>query len=289
MHTVDPLLDIVGTQNQLKGPILPSSDPQFIGPYRVLARLGVGGMGVVYRAEHYKTGDHVALKTVVVPKARYLAGIRREIHALARIRHPSVVRIVDQGQVGGLPWYAMELLEVHSLRDICDHVALENAPILSNRTRRASRRFVIDETSASHRWWTDGIGLSHHQDNDAPSLDTFRPAAHRASLNDTAGLVSDLKGVLTLVRRICVPLAYLHGEGIVHGDLKPGNVLVRPGGCPVLVDFGLARRFRAELGRDALVDEPTRSGTVGYMSPEQMTAESIDARSDLYPDYSARK
>lgn len=239
-------------------------------------------MGVVYRAEHGKTGDQVALKTVVVPLARYLAGIRREIHALARIRHPSVVRIVDQGQAGGLPWYAMELLGAQSLRDIFDQISLENAPILSDRTRRASRRFIIDEESASHRWWTDGIGLTPDRPGGASVSDADRGAPNQALLKDAMGLVSDLKGVLTLVRRICAPLAFLHGEGIVHGDLKPGNVLVRPGGRPVLVDFGLARRFRAEFGRDALVDEPTRSGTVGYMSPEQMTAESIDARSDLY-------
>ncbi len=87
-----------------------------IGPYEVLGTLGHGGMGIVYRARHGTTGDLVALKTVRIPHARQLQGIRREIHALARIRHPGIVRIVDEGVRDGIPWYAMELLEGTSLR-----------------------------------------------------------------------------------------------------------------------------------------------------------------------------
>src|SRR5688572_25442966 len=87
-----------------------------IGPYALVEVLGQGGMGVVYRAAHVDSGQIVALKTVEVPRASHLSGIRREIHALARIRHPGIVRIVDEGVEGGVPWYAMELLEGLTLR-----------------------------------------------------------------------------------------------------------------------------------------------------------------------------
>src|SRR6188474_666603 len=87
-----------------------SVGPRTIGTYRILEPLGQGGMGVVYRAEHLQTGQHVALKTVRLPRAWLLQSIRREIHALARIRHPGIVRILDEGVCDGLPWYAMELV-----------------------------------------------------------------------------------------------------------------------------------------------------------------------------------
>src|SRR4051812_36193974 len=92
--------------------------PRSIGPYRVLGIIGEGGMGVVYRAEHEVTHEQVALKTVRIPHESHLAGIRREIHALGRIRHPGVVRIVAEGVEGNIPWYAMELLEGRTLADV---------------------------------------------------------------------------------------------------------------------------------------------------------------------------
>src|SRR5262249_45638580 len=92
-----------------------------LGPYRLIETLGRGGMGVVYRAEHLQSGQSVALKTVQAPDEWTLSSLRREIHALARIRHPQIVRILDQGVEQGLPWYAMELLEGTSLRRLaCD-------------------------------------------------------------------------------------------------------------------------------------------------------------------------
>src|SRR5581483_9152128 len=91
--------------------------PVNIGPYRILDQLGLGGMGVVYRAQHAESGARVAVKTVRIARQSHLAGIRREIRALMRIQHPGVVRIVAEGVAGGLPWYAMELLEGQTLRD----------------------------------------------------------------------------------------------------------------------------------------------------------------------------
>jgi serine/threonine protein kinase/predicted ATPase len=90
--------------------------PPRIGPYRILGVLGRGGMGVVYRAEHETSAERVALKGLYALRQGSLAGLRREIYALSRIRHPGIVRIVDHGVEQGLPWYAMELLEGTTLR-----------------------------------------------------------------------------------------------------------------------------------------------------------------------------
>lgn len=79
--------------------------------------VGRGGMGVVYRAQHMATGAIAALKTVGVPRERTIASFRREIRALRLTRHPGVVPIREDGVEGGIPWYAMDLLEGPTLRE----------------------------------------------------------------------------------------------------------------------------------------------------------------------------
>jgi serine/threonine protein kinase/tetratricopeptide (TPR) repeat protein len=237
---------------------------QRIGEYRLLEQLGAGGNGIVYRAVHEGSGEEVALKTVKVPSANLLQGIRREIHALARIRHPGIVRIVAEGVEEGLPWYAMELLEGSELLAYCQ--ALRNAkptPVpqtLTDLFSKAGRERVSSaEASAAA---------------ETPASAGAGPAA---PLTEAA-----LRAILTVVRRLCGPLAYLHGEGLVHRDLKPANVMVRPDGQPVLVDFGLVTQFGGEVSRDALEISGAMVGTAPYMAPEQIRGELVDARADLY-------
>ena len=115
---------------------------QRIGPYRLLEPLGRGGMGVVYRAAH-DDGRLVALKTVRLAAENQLAGLRREIHALARLRHPGIVRILDEGVSQGLPWYAMELLEGMTLERYArtlDPVSAELEPSTSGDAPPTDRR-----------------------------------------------------------------------------------------------------------------------------------------------------
>jgi predicted ATPase len=91
----------------------------------------------------------------------------------------------------------------------------------------------------------------------------------------------DLRDFLVLMAKLCETLAYLHGEGIVHRDIKPQNVIIRPDGTPVLLDFGLASYFGAG-GRESLEVGGKVEGTPEYMSPEQIRGEYVDARADLY-------
>jgi tetratricopeptide (TPR) repeat protein/predicted Ser/Thr protein kinase len=90
-----------------------------IGPYRVCGSLGRGGVGIVYRAQHVETGRVAAVKTVLLDNEAALRSIRSEIRALARLRHPGIARILDEGVDGGRPWYAMELLSGNTLREHC--------------------------------------------------------------------------------------------------------------------------------------------------------------------------
>jgi eukaryotic-like serine/threonine-protein kinase len=203
-----------------------------IGPYRLLEPLGRGGMGVVYRAVHRPSGQTVALKTVRSPSEWALASLRREIHALARLRHPQIVRILDEGVEQGLPWYAMELLEGTTLRHFAaglfGSAETQSAPFLSAGTLAEASAQMSGPVS-SLCWWTRSLGAAGAgatpQGSSAPA-----PMAppQRSALPAAAG--GKLLEALTLVRRLCAPVAFLHGEGIVHRDLKLENVLLRGSG-----------------------------------------------------------
>jgi hypothetical protein len=123
-----------------------------LGPYRLLEPLGRGGMGLVYRAQDRRSGRLVALKTVRVPHASLLTAIRREILALSRLRHPGVVRIVDQGLDSGSPWYAMELLEGPSLASLMPRLAPDGAG--AGHARAAAAGAELGSSGAEASWWT---------------------------------------------------------------------------------------------------------------------------------------
>lgn len=93
---------------------------------------------------------------------------------------------------------------------------------------------------------------------------------------------SALLKVLSVIHGVCSTLAHLHPKGLIHRDLKPNNILIKPGGDPVLVDFGLSANFGGTINREVLETNPTMAGTVPYMAPEQIRGELVDARADLY-------
>jgi serine/threonine-protein kinase len=90
----------------------------------------------------------------------------------------------------------------------------------------------------------------------------------------------DADAQTALLRPIFDALAHIHGVGVVHGDIKPGSIMVQPSGVPKLIDFGLA--FVEDEGRDRLTSTGTIVGTPAYLSPEKLTGAPFDTRSDLF-------
>jgi serine/threonine protein kinase/tetratricopeptide (TPR) repeat protein len=224
-----------------------SPEPQKIGPYDVIGELGRGGMGVVYRARPSGGGADVALKIPFAELSSGFGSMRREIHALSRLRHPGVVRIIESGLEKGVPWYAMELLEAQTLDEI---LGIVDEP---------------DEVTAVKR-----VAAPMERGG------RITTGPRRISIR------SDLSRALTLMYRLARVLTYVHAHGFVHRDLKPRNILVRPGDRPIVTDFGLMGNFGARTGREILEVGGWVMGTAVYLAPEQAKGELVDARADLY-------
>ncbi len=235
-----------------------------VGPYEILRTLGRGGMGVVFRAQHRHTGKLVALKTVRTANPLLLTSIRREVQRLRRLSHPGVVRILDDGVHESLPWYTMDLYDCATWDELFEKRRTSSVLVHSQGAKQQADTAAYDPAQAIKEPPTQSTAAVH-------VCEQLPPLAPDA-----------LPELLRRTHRLCDTLAYIHGEGVVHRDVKPGNVFLPETDRTVLVDFGLVVAFAGPDGREVLQLAPSLVGTVAYMSPEQLSGDIVDARSDLF-------
>ena len=225
-----------------------------LGDYRILREVGRGGMGIVYEAEQVSLGRRVALK--VLPFAatmdpRHLDRFRNEAQAAAQLHHNHIVPVFGVGCERGVHYYAMQFIEGQTLaeviHDLAHHSMPDDAPSEKEPDRHAeTRQFAISTLGGAIK-----------------SADYFRKVAQ-------------------LGIQAAEALDYAHQSGVIHRDIKPGNLILDACGNLWITDFGLAN-FQ---GNDArLTRTGDLVGTVRYMSPEQASPSrrlSLDPRSDIY-------
>ncbi|MHC4941220.1 MAG: protein kinase domain-containing protein [Planctomycetota bacterium] len=227
--------------------------PKQVGDYRIVREIGRGGMGVVYEAKDTKMDRRVALKVLalgITGTGEAVRRFQREAKAAGRLHHTNIVPIYGMDQHAGQWFYAMELVDGQSLSSLVAGLqGLNEAP-----TEESLARFSIPPRAAT-------------ADRSAPSTNT----GDRAYFVRVAEMFAGAAEALQLA----------HDHGIVHRDIKPGNLLVASDGRLKLVDFGLAR-----LEGDGVSMTRTGDllGTPAYMSPEQAMAKrmDLDHRTDIY-------
>jgi WD40 repeat protein/serine/threonine protein kinase len=242
----------------------PQRDPtgEQVGPYRILRELGRGGQGAVFLAEDTRFARKVALKVLTRhglelrddPQGREsFARLKREAEVLSRLDHPGICVVYEMGTERNDLYIAMRYVEGQTLaKKITDARPGSAAPAKSDDPR--------------------GRPVALPGSDGAPAGPGTPPSTGRRSI----------ERVLALIEQSARALHVAHEAGVVHRDVKPGNIMVTPQGDPVLLDFGLARDL--EHGTEALTASGGVLGTPAYMSPEQLTPArgSVDRRTDVY-------
>ncbi|MEE9392719.1 MAG: serine/threonine-protein kinase [Planctomycetota bacterium] len=234
--------------------IFPSGPGDMIGRFKILRELGRGGQAIVYLAADDELGRQVAVKvlTKLGPGSEgTLQRFKREAEVCSRLDVPGICTVYEAHVEGGIPFIVMQYIEGITL------------------AQQLSRRNSTQGDS-------DDFDIS--LDDEAEDALAAAPDATAADAPDKQEIESQLKTFEAAAQA----LDAAHRAGILHRDIKPGNIMVQPDSMPVVLDFGLARS--EEETHLTLTQTGDFFGTPAYMSPEQISAHRIrlDERSDVF-------
>ncbi len=287
--------------------------PERLGDYLIIRRIGGGGMGVVYEAEHESLKSRVALK-VVHPRFRADPKYLRRFHAEARVaaglHHTNIVSVFDYGDHDGVCYYAMQYIEGQPLDHVLSGIRrLRDEGTQANFIQASQKMHTIAAAASAARPSAVIDGLFTGRFAAAPIVEatqdlepidgcTSAPSHSAGTVADADALTarvadepsspgsSSLSGLSELryfreIARVGAQVAdameYAHRRGVLHRDIKPSNLLLDAQGNVWVTDFGLAK---LEDGDD-LSQSRELVGTLRYMAPERFRGAS-DRRGDIY-------
>jgi serine/threonine protein kinase/tetratricopeptide (TPR) repeat protein len=245
-----------------------------LGEFELLSELGRGNMGVVYRAWQPSLGRQIAVKRSLRsgdPKTE--ARFQREIRAMGRVDHPNLIKVFSSGFEGEYWFYAMELVEGTTLSAIGE--VLISCGSTAADFNLSSWRDSLSSACAATRQGEKPLG-----DDAREAAAPYRAPGSRdpASPPDR----DYIRQIVDLLRQTALAAQALHEVGVVHRDIKPGNIMVTADGDhAVLIDLGLAQLADAVDGK--LTKTREFVGTLRYASPEQvLSVGAVDHRTDIY-------
>jgi serine/threonine protein kinase len=262
------------------------SDRRMIGDFELCSRLGQGGMGVVYRAVQASLGRQVALKCLMQTGDKAEQRFAREIQALGKVQHPNLIKVFTSGSDGEQFYYAMELVEGANLSNVCDRLQAQvhSASNVNLKTWRSAVSTVSEESHKAEMSVCRATAVA--KPGDVTTADVIGQPATTTIDESSAARVdpgSYIRQVVDLVRQAAEATDALHKAGIVHRDIKPGNIMITADGSrAVLMDLGLAQ-FAEQGSSDKLTTTRQFVGTLRYASTGQVAAiDRLDGRTDVY-------
>ncbi len=247
-----------------------ASPEGFLGTerFKVVRRIGAGGMGVVYEALDTEKNVHVALKTLRTRDGESVLRMKQEFRTLQDIQHPNLVNLGELIEEDGVWFFTMELIR------------------------------GVDFLKYVRPRWSDPDSVSPIADTGSPLLNTApmpsfatvqlmnaskeraQEARAQGGAPRDAELVFDEARLRTAMAQLVRGLLALHGAGKIHRDVKPSNVMVTEDERVVILDFGLATNFDRSTGESD--SDSSVVGTALYMAPEQALGGRVGPEADWY-------
>jgi len=236
---------------------------EVIGDFKIIREIGRGGMGVIFEAEQLSLHRQVALKVLypaLSSSVRTLRRFHRESEAVAKIKHNNIIPVWAVGASRGLNYFAMRYLPGPNLAELIEELRV---------AKDDGRRTLIIDLYGS---------------NVAVQSSTAGEAVAVAPASDQTGLRFSVNNyvyrAIELIANIADGLAASHERGVIHRDVKPGNLVFDSSGQLVLTDFGIAK----SSSNLTITRTGEFIGSPGYISPEQAMAKriNVDHRTDIY-------
>lgn len=240
---------------------------QTLGKYKLIEVVGTGGMGRVWRGVD-RFGNAVAIKVLHSAEAvteLQLRRFRREAEVMARLPHRNICRVYETNEFEGIQYIAMEFIDGLTLSDLLYEKS--DSESSGGTLEGVDLRALISALRAS----------KVESQTQSAEEETAESSPRRKTTR-----ILPVEQTLSILLKVCDAVQFAHEHGVLHRDLKPGNILLREDGEPLVADFGLAKLNSSEDSLSLSVSGHV-VGTMENMSPEQAeSSKDVDERADVY-------